>query len=321
MKIARFIGNAGVQIGEVTGDTVTALDPNVTVEALLGMTPEARALVARTGPPQPTDVVRLVAPLDPTSIRDFMTFEEHVEGTIQLSGGPNAPITPEWYEAPTFYFTNAHAVTGPFDDVAIPPGSEALDFELEVAAVVGAAGRDLDPVAAADHIAAYAVYNDWSARDLQGREMRVRLGPCKGKDFANTLGPWLVTVDELEEFRDADRLALEAEVFVNDTRIGHDTFANMGWSFEEMLAYASRGTDVRPGDVLGSGTMGTGCLAEAWGRGQDRVPPPLTAGDVVTMTVQGLGTIRNRVVADTATLHEIPAARPPAHRRDRSGTT
>src|SRR5690606_9885553 len=178
-------------------------------------------------------------------------------------------------------------------------------------------GRDLSPAAARAHIAAYTILNDWSARDLQAREMRVRLGPCKGKDFANTLGPWLVTADELDAHRVDDRLHLEAEVWVNDERIGDDTFANMGWSFEEMVAYASRGTLVRAGDVLGSGTMGTGCLAESWGRRQERVPPPLQVGDVVTMTVDGIGTIRNRVVAGPGVLHDIPPARPPAHPRDR----
>ena len=318
MKIARFEHDGAIRVGAVVGDVVEPVAPDVEVLDLLAMSPEERARVERFGM-VPVDRVRLVAPLVPTSIRDFMTFEEHVEGTIQLSQGPGAPVTPEWYEAPTFYFTNAGAVTGPHDDIAIPPGCEALDFELELACVIGAAGRDLSPEQARDHIAAYVIFNDWSARDLQGREMRVRLGPAKGKDFANTLGPWLVTADELEAHRLDDRLDLAAEVFVNDQQIGEDTFANMAWSFEEMVAYASRGTTVRPGDVLGSGTTGTGCLAEFWGRRQERMPPPLAPGDVVTMTVTGIGTISNRVVAGTGVLHDIPRARPPRHLHDRSG--
>jgi len=321
VKIARFLLEDVVRVGSVVGDVVQPLDPGVTVLDLLAMTPTERTGVDRVGNAEDVDHVTLLSPIEPTSIRDFMTFQEHVEGTIQLSGGPGTPITPEWYEAPTFYFTNTAAVTGPNEDIPIPPGCELLDFELEVAAVLGRSGRDLSPVDAHERIAAYTIFNDWSARDLQGREMRVRLGPCKGKDFANTLGPWLVTADELEDHRIDDRLDLDAEVFVNGERVGADTFANMGWSFEEMVAYASRGTEVRPGDVLGSGTMGTGCLAEAWGRTQQRIPPPLRAGDVVTTTVQGLGTIRNTVVAGRVVRHEIPPARPPRHLRDRSGTS
>jgi 2-keto-4-pentenoate hydratase/2-oxohepta-3-ene-1,7-dioic acid hydratase in catechol pathway len=317
MRIARFPLDDVVRVGSVVGDVVQPLDPHITVLDLLAMTPAERSAVDRVGDAMDVTHMTLLAPIEPTSIRDFMTFEEHVEGTIQLSGGAGAPITPEWFEAPTFYFTNAAALTGAHDDVPIPPGCELLDFELEVAAVVGRSGRDLSPAEAHEHIAAYTIFNDWSARDLQGREMRVRLGPCKGKDFANTLGPWLVTADELEEHRIDDRLHLDAEVWINGEHIGDDTFANMGWSFEEMVAYASRGTDVRAGDVLGSGTMGSGCLAESWGRRQDRTPPPLRDGDVVTMTVEGIGTIRNRVVAGTGVLHDIPSARPPRHLRHR----
>ena len=203
--------------------------------------------------------VRLLAPLVPHSIRDFLTFEEHVEGMV-MSGDPSAKPAPEWYEAPTFYFTNVAAVTGPYDDVAIAPGSQVQDFELEVGAVIGREGANLSPAAARDHIAGYVVFNDWSARDLQFREMNVRLGPAKGKDSANTLGPWLVTADELEPYRRDDRLHLEMTVSLNGEPFGADTLANMAWSFEEMAAYASRGTRVMPGDVLGSGTCGSGCL-------------------------------------------------------------
>ena len=145
------------------------------------------------------------------------------------------------------------------------------------------------------------IMNDWSARDLQRREMKVNLGPAKGKDFASTLGPWLVTADELEPYRDADGfLALEMSVSVNGNLIGHDLLSNMGWPFEELVAYASRGAQVRAGDVLGSGTCGNGgCLAELWGRRGTLDPSPLRPGDVVEMTVEGIGTIRNTVTAGT----------------------
>ncbi|PSK50537.1 Ureidoglycolate lyase [Streptomyces sp. 111WW2] len=241
--------------------------------------------------------VRLLAPLRPASVRDFVTFEEHVEGVRRSVDGV-AGVPEQWYAAPTFYFTNPHAIHGHRDDIPVPPGAAVLDFELEVGAVIRREGRDLTPEQARDHIVGYTVFNDWSARDLQGAEMTVGLGPCKGKDGATTLGPYLVTADELEPYRDADgflRLALTAEV--NGERVGEDLLSNMSWTFEEMTAYASRGTRVVPGDVLGSGTCGNGgCLAELWGRRGKQDPPPLRPGDTVALTVQGLGTLTNTVV-------------------------
>jgi 2-keto-4-pentenoate hydratase/2-oxohepta-3-ene-1,7-dioic acid hydratase in catechol pathway len=257
----------------------------------------------RLGDPPPTESVvpleevRLRAPLQPPTVRDFVTFEEHVEGVRRSIDGA-AGVPEAWYEAPTFYFTNPYAVIGPHDDVPVPPGSRVLDFELEVAVVVGREGRDLSPGRARDHIAGYTLFNDWSARDLQGREMRVGLGPCKGKDSATTLGPFLVTPDELEPYRDTDgflRLGLTAEV--NGEVIGRDLLSNMSWTFEEMIAYASRGTYVRPGDVLGSGTCGNGgCLAELWGVRGEQAPPPLKVGDTVTLTAEVLGSVSNTIV-------------------------
>ncbi|GGR96332.1 hydroxylase [Streptomyces humidus] len=265
-------------------------------------------------PPGPhVSEVRLLPPLQPPTVRDFVTFEEHVEGVRRSVDGVGG-VPEAWYDAPTFYFTNPYAVIGAHDDVPVPPGSEALDFELEVAAVIGREGRSLTPDQARDRIIGYTVFNDWSARDLQSREMQVRLGPCKGKDTAATLGPYLVTADELEPYRDADgflRLALTASV--NGEVVGEDLLSNMSWTFEEMVAYASRGTVVRPGDVLGSGTCGNGgCLAELWGVRGEQSPPPLKPGDTVTLTVEGIGTVSNTVVAG-----EDPAPLPTARRRTR----
>ncbi|MFF5898679.1 fumarylacetoacetate hydrolase family protein [Streptomyces argenteolus] len=265
-------------------------------------------------PPGPhVSQVRLLPPLHPSSIRDFVTFEEHVEGVRRAVDGV-AGVPEQWYAAPTFYFTNPHAVYGPHDTVPMPPGSSVLDFELEVGAVVGREGRDLTPGRARDHIVGYTVFNDWSARDLQSAEMKVGLGPCKGKDTATTLGPYLVTADELEPYRDAEgllRLALTAEV--NGEVIGKDLLSNMSWTFEEMAAYASRGTRIVPGDVLGSGTCGNGgCLAELWGRRGEKTPPPLGPGDTVSLTVEGIGTLTSTVVPGVEPL-PLPAGR----RRDR----
>jgi 2-keto-4-pentenoate hydratase/2-oxohepta-3-ene-1,7-dioic acid hydratase in catechol pathway len=274
---------------------------------------------ALTGPALPLDGVRLLPPLEAPTVRDFVAFEEHVEGVRKAIDGV-AGVVPEWYQAPTFYFTNPYALIGAHDDVAVPPGSQRFDFELEVAVVVGRDGGSLTPEQAREHVFGYTVLNDWSARDLQGREMKVNLGPAKGKDSATTLGPWLVTADELEPYRDADGfLALDMRVSVNGTEIGQDLLSNMGWPFEELIAYASRGTQVRAGDVLGSGTCGNGgCLAELWGTRGDAAPPPLQPGDVVEMTVEGLGTIRNQVVAGVDLPPVAPARPRPRNRKRQS---
>jgi 2-keto-4-pentenoate hydratase/2-oxohepta-3-ene-1,7-dioic acid hydratase in catechol pathway len=256
----------------------------------------------------PLDEVRLLAPLpEPPTIRDFMVFPDHVEGVGMLFGRPGIP--PVWWEQPVFYFTNPYAVVGPYDEVAMPPGCVDLDFELEVAAVVGRPGRDLTPEEAQQTIVGYTIMNDWSSRDLQSREMSVGLGPAKGKDAATTLGPVLVTADELEPFRHGTSFTLDMSVSINGLPFGTDRLDHMAWSFAEMVAYSSRGTWVRPGDVLGSGTCGNGCLAERWGR-EGRVHPPIGPGDVVTMTVDQIGTIENRVVAARLPAPATPDERP-----------
>ncbi|WP_328835557.1 fumarylacetoacetate hydrolase family protein [Streptomyces europaeiscabiei] len=306
MRIATYLYQGRRHRGVVDGTAVRALpDGTSPLDAAAGVQP--------VGPAVPLTDVRLLPPLEPPTIRDFVTFEEHVEGVRRSVDGVGG-VPEAWYDAPTFYFTNPYAVIGPHDDVPVPPGSMVLDFELEVAAVIGREGRDLTPEQARDHIIGYTVLNDWSARDLQSREMQVRLGPCKGKDTAATLGPYLVTADELEPYRDAEgflRLALTAEV--NGEVVGRDLLSNMSWTFEEMVAYASRGTVVRPGDVLGSGTCGNGgCLAELWGVRGEQSPPPLKPGDTVALTVEGIGTVSNTVVAGA-----VPVPLPTARRRTR----
>jgi 2-keto-4-pentenoate hydratase/2-oxohepta-3-ene-1,7-dioic acid hydratase in catechol pathway len=300
MKFATIQENDGVvRCGLVDDGTLLRLPAGTTVLELLrsGTLLDAGAAATAERDAVPLAGLRLLPPLEAPTVRDFVAFEEHVEGVVaSVSGGSG--VDEAWYDAPTFYFTNPYALVGAHDDVPVPPGCTALDFELEVAAVIGRTGADLTPATAREHIAGYTILNDWSARDLQRREMRVNLGPCKGKDFATTLGPVLVTADEVERYRDSEGfLALGMSVAVNGVEIGRDLLSNMGWPFEDLVAYASRGTQVRPGDVLGSGTCGNGgCLAELWGRSGAQDPPPLRPGDVVTMTVDGLGTIANTVV-------------------------
>jgi 2-keto-4-pentenoate hydratase/2-oxohepta-3-ene-1,7-dioic acid hydratase in catechol pathway len=321
MRFATWEDGGIVTAGVVGEHGLHALPPEITVLDLVraGLpTALDTGLAALSAPPVPLAEVRLLPPLQPPTVRDFVAFEEHVEGVVK-SVGDGAGVVPEWYEAPTFYFTNPYALLGAHDDVPVPPGSQLLDFELEVAVVVGRDGASLTPEIAREHVFGYTVLNDWSARDLQRREMKVNLGPAKGKDSATTLGPWLVTADELEPYRDDDGfLALDMRVSVNGTAIGQDLLSNMGWPFEDLIAYASRGTEVRAGDVLGSGTCGNGgCLAELWGRRGELTPPPLVPGDVVEMTVEGIGTIRNRVVSGLD-LPPVAPARPRSRARKRT---
>lgn len=249
----------------------------------------------------------LEVPVPVGAVRDFITFEQHTAGSLRsVSGTSDVPEV--WFDQPAFYFTNPHGLIGTGHGVPLAPGSERFDFELEVAAIIGRDGYNLSVEEAWDHIAGLTILNDWSARDLQTNEMKVGLGPAKGKDTATTLGPALVTLDELADIRRGDRFDLSMEVKVNDVVIGSDTLANMAWSFAELVAYASRGTWVRRGDVLGSGTCGGGCLAEYWGWFGDDYVPPLQVGDTVTMSVDRLGTISNRVVPGPES-HPVPEAR------------
>ena len=306
MKIAAFSDDGDRRLGAVADDGLWPLPAGSDVLELLAASPEERAQAEtearRAGPPLALADVTLLAPLKPPTIRDFVTFEGHVEG---MTAGN---IKPEWYEAPFFYFSNANAVVATGDDVPVPPGCVDLDFELEVAAVIGTAGRDLPVAEAGGHIAAFTIFNDWSARDIGRREGRLGLGLSKCKDGASTVGPWLVTADELEPYRTGDRYDLELIASINGVPLGRDTLANMSWSFDELVAYAARGAWVCPGDLLASGTCRWGCLAELWGRRGRHDPPPLKPGDEVTLQVQGIGTVTNRVVAG-AQPHPIPAAR------------
>lgn len=327
MRIARWSHDGAVGEGFVIDDRVVRFPRGLTVaDVLAAGLAELPALAAEVerapaASAVPLGEVELLAPLVPASVRDFVAFEEHVEGvTASIDGASH--VVDEWYEFPTFYFTNPHSILATGAEVR-PPTTERLDFELEVGAVIGGVagsdGRDVAPTDAANHIFGYTIFNDWSARDVQAREMKVRLGPAKGKDFATTLGPWIVTADEFADLLDDEGfLPIRMEVSVNGWRIGHDLLSNMGWPFGELVAYASRDSRVVPGDVLGSGTAGNGgCLAELWGRAGELTPRPLTAGDEVVMHVERIGEIRN-VVGRARRVPEIPPARRRSRARERA---
>jgi fumarylacetoacetate (FAA) hydrolase len=215
--------------------------------------------------------VRLRAPVPlPPSVRDFYAFERHVRAARAQRG---LEVAPEWYRLPVFYFSNPAAICGPEDTVPFPSESAAWDYELEAAAVVGADGRP----------AGFTVMNDWSARDLQKMEMAVGLGPAKGKDFATSLGPVLVTPDELGDLR------LEMVARVNGEERSRGNLGDMHWSWDDLVAHARRNTRLVAGDVLGSGTVGTGCILE---HGDGRW---LQSGDVVELEIERIGVLRNTV--------------------------
>jgi 2-keto-4-pentenoate hydratase/2-oxohepta-3-ene-1,7-dioic acid hydratase in catechol pathway len=300
MQWATFVDDQQRErVGVVRGSSILGLEPGVGLLELLGEGGSRLAEAGERTARDPFDVqdlasVHLLAPVPvPPSVRDFYAFEQHVRTARQRRG---LEMEPDWYELPVFYFTNPAAIVGPGDDVVVPPGSEQLDFELEVAAVVGEGGSDLDPGEAERHIAGFTVMNDWSARDLQRREMKLSLGPAKGKDFATSLGPFLVTTDELEPRRQGRAFDLAMTASVNGVEYSRASLADIYWSFGEMLAYASRGTRLVPGDVIGSGTCGTGCILELSLVHGTEAYPWLKPGDEVVLEVEGLGRLANRVV-------------------------
>lgn len=310
MRWVTFEDGHGVErVGLAVGEDVHALPRGETLLGLLGDDGERLHEAAERARRDPEEVVaradaQLLAPIPhPPTVRDFYAFEAHV-ATARRARGLEMP--PDWYELAVFYFSNPHRILGLGEPVAAPRGSTALDYELEVAAIVGRGGSDLTPDEAEASIAGFTIMNDWSARDLQRREMQLNLGPAKGKDFATTLGPELVTPDELSGRRSGAaydltmtaelRRAAQGEAVV----CSRGTLADLHWSFGEMIAYASRDARVEPGDVIGSGTVGTGCLLELrLVHGADAYPW-LAPGDEVTLSVERLGSLTTRVVAAPA---------------------
>jgi len=293
------------RVGLVEGDALYGLDQPTTLLELIEGGAEALAAAAGRARSRPAEVLaldeaELLAPIPtPPSVRDFMAFEAHVATAAR---GRGETVDPDWYELPVFYFSNPASIRGPRDPVPLPPGSMRFDYELEVAAVVGRAASDLSVREAGGCVAGFVLLCDWSARDLQAREMRLRLGPAKGKDTATSLGPWLVTRDELEERRSGRGYDVALTASVNGRAYSAGNLAELYWSFEEMIAYASRGTRLRPGDVIGSGTVGTGCILELQVDAGADAYPWLAPGDTVRLEGGPLGVIESQVIPGPAPL-------------------
>lgn len=299
MKFVRFASETGTPAVGVVDDDLVRIVPGHTdllpliergADALLS----AGADALKSGKAVEASGIVALSPIaTPPTFRDFYAFEQHVQAGRRWRG---LEMDPLWYEIPVFYFSNPYAFRGE-GEVRMTPGATNFDFELEVAAVVGRSGRDLGAQQAEDAIIGYAVLNDWSGRDVQHKEMLLSMGPVKGKDTSTSLGPYLVTKDELEPYRTETGFDRVMTLTVNGVEYSRANWSDVHYSFGEMIAYASRGTEVRAGDVIGSGTCGTGCILELSRTHSSEEYPWLEDGDEVVASVEGLGSLRSRVVA------------------------
>lgn len=244
-----------------------------------------------TGPRYRESEFQFLPPvLRPAAFRDFYAFEQHVK-TCRARRG--LEMVPAWYEIPVFYFSNPSALVGHGGEVWAPAGSVELDFELELGVIIGRPGRDIAPGRAWAHVAGFTVLNDFSARDLQRAEVTVGLGPAKAKDFATGLGPWLVTRDECADRIQGEHLRLEMVARVNGRELSRGNVASLHHSIPRLIAQASRDTELFPGDLIGTGTVGTGCILEL---GPENTGGWLKPGDVVELEIERLGVLRHQIV-------------------------
>ncbi|WP_407685033.1 fumarylacetoacetate hydrolase family protein [Mycobacterium sp. HUMS_1102779] len=315
MKWVTYQDDDGIRAGVVSDDSIHAMPAGVTLLELVGRGADGLRHAGEEALRSPAAVIpvaeaRLMAPIPrPPSIRDTLCFLDHMRN-CQAALGAGRALADTWYRVPAFYFACPATVLGPYDDVPTAPGCAWQDFELEIAAVIGAGGKDLTIEQAEQAIIGYTIFNDWSARDLQQLESQLAIGQGKGKDSGVTLGPYLVTPDELDPFRDPSRpgrLDLKVTALVNDKVIGSGSTAQMDWTFAEVISYVSRGVMLAPGDVIGSGTVPTCTLVEHLNPAAlESFPGWLHDGDVVTLRVQGLGETRQTVRAG-APPHPLPA--------------
>lgn len=291
----------GFHVPETMGELLRDWDTTLTVAAEI-------VKGFHEGLPMPSchmkDVTILAPVPNPPSCRDGYAFRQHV-ATARRNRG--VEMIPEFDQYPVFYFTNHHAIDGPGDLTVEADHLKQLDFELELAVVIGKKGKNITSSEADSYIAGFMIMNDMSARTLQMEEMKLNLGPAKGKDFSTVLGPWLVTPDELEQYRFTtpfgNGYTLEMKAFHNGKQISEGNAKDMNWTFAELIERAAYGVTLHPGDVIGSGTVGTGCYLELNGtaalqakeKGETYIPVWLQPGDTITLEITGLGTLTNTI--------------------------
>ncbi len=300
MRFVRARTPDGPRVGVMIADGRAALSDSVAdLHPYLGDDGEALAGLGADivrSPALEADVatLALMAPIAPVAMRDFMVFEEHVLPAWRQSGMTRGPDV--WYQQPIGYFSNSATLRGPYDEIEIPGDSARLDFELEIGAIVGRQAASVTPEQATGLVAGYLVLCDWSARDVQFAEMDGRLGPFKGKDFGSSLGPMLVTPDELPA-RSGTGYDLRMTSAVNGRTYGSDLWSSASWSFEDLVSYASWNSIVEQGSLIGSGTCQGGCILELSIRHSPEEFPWLAAGDEVTLAIEQMGEIRAPVAA------------------------
>ena len=274
MKLVTYVaGNQRPRVGLLENGRVVDVGFDGDMAAFI----EAGAPV---GKGTPVDNARLLAPLRPRSMRDFLTFEGHLQNALTRLG---RPVPKEWYEVPAYYKGMPDTVIGPDEEIPWPSYTDRLDHELELAAIIGRRGRDIAKEDALSYVFGYTIWNDVSARDVQTRELPIGMGPAKAKDWdgSNVLGPCIVTADELDPSNVSMRVRVNSEVW------GEDTSAHMHHTFADLIWYASQAQTLYPGDVFGSGTAAGGSGLEL-----DR---QLKEGDMIEMEIEGIGILRNRI--------------------------
>ena len=306
MKLISFKQNGNIRLGAIENESIYdlhSIDKNIS-NSMLGFLQGgeiqlklAKKVIKDGSGSIPLDSVKLLSPIaNPSSIRDAYAFRQHV-ATARKNRGLD--MIPEFDEIPIFYFTNHNAVFGPGNFPVLKRHTEKLDFELECAAVIGKGGRNIPVSEADDYIIGFMIMNDFSARALQMQEMKLNLGPAKGKDFGSSFGPWLVTKDELAPYKqpsaDGDRYDLTMKAFVNEIQLSEDTLSNMTWTFAQIIERVSYGVDIYPGDIIGSGTCGTGCFLELNG---SKITDNqwLNPGDTISLDIEALGNLTNKIV-------------------------
>jgi fumarylacetoacetate (FAA) hydrolase len=320
MKLVSYLKAGEIHLGVIVNEALFALEslnqnlPNDMIEFvqlgndLLLQTKDQLAKIAdKSLSMEPVQDFTLLAPVPrPTSCRDGYAFRQHVESARRNRG---VEMIKEFDQYPIFYFTNHNAVQGPGEVYCMPDHFQQLDFELEVAIVIGKEGRNIKAKDADAYIAGFTIMNDLSARKLQMEEMLLNLGPAKGKDFSTVIGPWLVTPDELSAYlvpakqgHVGNNYNLSMKCWVNDILVSEGNVKDMDWTFAEIIERCSYGVTIFPGDVIGSGTVGTGCFLELNGTGKlhdpNYQPQWLQANDTVKMTIDGLGTLVNTIKAE-----------------------